>query len=184
MTPSEKIIYSAFELFAVKWIDKTSTSEICLNAWYSHAAMFRHFSSKNELCEKMFITSKKSLHKTLEKNWNKNISLEKQLHYLIQETIKYYLAHSEEFEFNYVFWHSRYMTETLKEEANNLCDDIFWLFDECKKENIILNLSNDFLFEMINGMLYSFIRYFLENPNEEFENKIDFIFRSIKKIWE
>ncbi len=143
--------------------------------------MFRHFSSKQELCEKMFIASKKSLHKTLEKKWDKNSSIEDQLHYLIKETSLYYLANLEEFDFNYSFSHSRYMTDVLKAKAAELCDDVFYVFNESKKQNIIINENNAFLFEMINGMLYSLICYISKNPNENLDEKLEFIYRSIKK---
>lgn len=180
MNTKEKLIQSALKLFNEKWFEATSTTSICRDAGFSSGALFVHFKTKNELLDFLYLDIKKQYFHTVFDNLDLKLDFNIYLDQVTQKSIEYYMNDFDKFIFIDRFWNSPHIWRIAKEEISQEMHAFYTVFDEWKKQGIIIDQDNSLLLSMTSWVFHSLIKYFHENKITDYENYYDLFVKWIK----
>jgi len=159
MTTKEKLIQSAIKLFSEKWFEWTSTTAISKDAWFSSAALFVHFKTKNDLLDYLYSSIKKEFFFAA----NKDIDMQGDILDIMKKNLfqwtQFYLKNYEKFIFIKRFMNSPHVSRITQQEIEQEMKPIFEILEFWKKQGKIIDRDNAMLFSLVTGTFYSLVEY-------------------------
>lgn len=180
MGTREKLINSALKLFNEKGFEKTSTTSICLDAWFSSGALFVHFKTKNDLLDGLYLSIKNEYIQYVFWPVNESLNTLDEIRLLLKRSFEFYINNHEKYVFKKNFAGSNHISRIAKEEVENEMTRFYQLLDKWKKEWSIIDEKNEILLSMLWSIFYSFVDHiYVRKEQHNYEKYINLILRSI-----
>jgi AcrR family transcriptional regulator len=148
----DQILEAALRLFTVQGFDATPTALISKEAGVSTGTLFHYFSTKRELLEELYLSIKKGMSETLQRNDDPKLPTKQRLFIALRSYIEWALANPKEYAFLDQLYHSANIGQKVKQEGY---DKFNWMADIVKaaiKEGILNENPLEFHLVMIGAI--------------------------------
>ena len=186
MDKKERILRAALKLFNTCGFDNTPTARISKEAGVATGTLFNYFDTKEQLINSLYLYCKDSLIRRITQEIDKEKTFRSKLKKIYINYLGWGLDNIDEFLFFQQFSNSPYIGELTRKEGLNKFNNLLELITEGMENEIIKNVSQDYISAVIIGIFNSSMHYFIENSSlakdEEFlEVSFGFLWDSIKK---
>lgn len=182
MNSKEKILNVALDLFSKNWLEKSSTTKICKEAWLSSAGIFVHFPNKQNLIEELYLREKKlSLENNSLENYDEN-NPENAIKQMSKKIILYYSNNINSFNFIDIVQNNPNVSEPIKKAMMKELESQFKIIEKWIKSWKLKKIEPKLIADIWWNLLAVFIKDMnnkkLKKPLDEW---LDIIWDSLKK---
>lgn len=186
MDKRERILKAALKLFNQVGFDNAPTARITKEAGVATGTLFNYFKSKEELINVLYLTCKESLTRRLSFGLDQENTFRSKIKRIYINYIGWSLDHTDEFLFFQQFCNSSCIGEVTRKEGLSKFSNILELVAEGMEQEIIKNVNQDYMGNLLMGILNANTYYFIDHPNlaadDAFlETSFNFLWDSIKK---
>jgi AcrR family transcriptional regulator len=186
MDKRERILKAALKLFNTYGFDNTPTARISKEAGVATGTLFNYFNTKEDLINSLYLNCKDSLIRRLTHGIDQEKTFRSKLKKIYVNYLGWGIDNTDEFLFFQQFCNSPYIGELTRKEGLSKFNSLLELISEGMENEIIKNVSLNYINAVILGIVNSSIHYFIANPNlardDEFlEISFGFLWDSIKK---
>lgn len=152
-----QILKAGLKLFVIHGLHAVTIAQIAAEANVGIGTVYRHFKSKEDIVQQIWIMQKSEESTYIFKNYTPEGSIRDQFNFLWERVIGYFLEHPLEFQFSYQFAASPILTKEIHEIAMKDFLKFDELFESGIKENLFKPLTARrlrlFTFSTINGWI-------------------------------
>lgn len=182
MTTKEKFLRSALKLFASQGIDKTSTAQITNDLGMSSGALFRHFKTKQDLVDTLYLRIKTEAMGNLGELINLKNTPKQNFKLISQALINYFLSHYKEFVFIELVENDPQVSKEALSRAQEVYKDVSKEILKWKKEGYLKDFTLDFLGNLLWNTMMGIIKYLKSKKVNKVEDKyLDLLWQTIGK---
>lgn len=153
----EQILKAGLKLFVVHGLHAVTIAQIAAEAKVGIGTVYRHFKSKDDIVQQIWIQQKSEESEYVFKNYQPQGNIRNQFNFLWERVIRYFLEHPVEFQFSYQFAASPILSKEIHEIAMKDFLKFDELFESGLKENLFKPLTARrlrlFTFSTINGWI-------------------------------
>lgn len=152
-----QVLQAALKLFVTHGLHAVTISQIAAEAKVGIGTVYKHFKSKEDIIQQIWIWQKKQESGFVFKDYEATGNIRDQFDLLWERVIRYFIGHPLEFQFSYQFAASPLLTR----EIDEIAMEDFLVFDELYENGLRKNLFKPlkarhlrlFTFSTINGWM-------------------------------
>lgn len=182
MTTKEKIQKSALKLFAEQGIDATSTREITGDVGVAEGTLYRHFKSKQELIDTIYIDIKKGMFEGVADRVNLNDSIEKNIKIIAKHTIEYFLKNHDCLIFMDMMEKDPKFSEAINEELETIIKPSKEIIKKWLKDGMLRDVEDELITVVFWDLAIRISRYcHSKNRKTAKDAYLDIIWSAVKR---
>jgi AcrR family transcriptional regulator len=179
-----KIINAALKLFVSHGAHAVTIAQIAAEAQVGIGTLYKHFSSKEDIIQQIWIWQKEEESTFIFKNFTAKGTIHDQFNFLWERVIRYFVSHPLEYQFSYQFAASPVLTK----EIHNVAMKDFLIFDDLFQKGLEEKMFKPltarqlrlFTFSTINGWILWAIDEKMEFSDDTISLFLDMAWDSIK----
>jgi AcrR family transcriptional regulator len=186
MEKVERILYASLELIVKKGLHAVKISDIGQEAQVGIGTIYKHFSDKEDIVQKLWIFQKNDESNYIFQNYVAQGTVKERFWFLWGNVIRYFITHKNEYYFSYHFASSPILTEEIHEIAMKdflAFDEMFedGLKEDLFKEDISARQLRLYTFSTINGWILWSFKQGISFTDKKIEQFIEMSWDAIKK---
>lgn len=182
MTTKEKIQKSALKLFAEQGIDATSTREITKDVGVAEGTLYRHFKSKQDLIDTVYIDIKKGMFEGVVEKIDLRGTIEKNIKAIAKHTIEYFLKNYDCLLFMDMMEKSPKFSPAINEELETIIKPSKVIIEKWIKDGKLRDVDDELISVVFWDLIIRISRYcHLKNSKTVEDAYLDIIWSAVKR---
>ncbi|MBI5680323.1 MAG: TetR/AcrR family transcriptional regulator [Methanobacterium sp.] len=162
----KKILGAALKLFVENGFHGTSTAEIAKTAGVATGTLFHYFKSKEELINRLYLYSKKSMLNEIDDHYNIEKSFKENIKSLWTAMVDFGFNNSEMFQFILSFHCSPYITSLTKKEIETRYERLIEAYIVGLEKQKIKDVPYELIMDYLWGNVVTSVSYFEKYPDK------------------
>jgi AcrR family transcriptional regulator len=159
----EDILMSTLDLIIEEGLQSVTFAKIFKKANVGSGTVYNYFQNKEELVNELFKLISMHMSKFLLEGQNPSLTLYERFKFFLQKMASFALNYPKELYFIENHFHSPYISEDLRIEADAGMSELYSIILEGQKQGIIREMNLMLCCQMVHGMVLSVIKGFLAN---------------------
>lgn len=181
MTTKEKILKSALKLFAKKGVDKTSTREITEDVGIAESTLFKHFKTKQELIDTLYIAIKENITAKLWEILDDKQSVETNIKQMSKLVIDHLINNYSELVFMEIMEKSPQLGTRAVDDYKKIYKESAKLIKKWVKAGELKKVNHDLIHETIWNLIVVIAKHCKASKIKEVdESMMDLVWDSVK----
>lgn len=143
------ILNTTLRLLTEHGFDATPVSLIAREAGIAAGTIYLYFPSKNEMVQALYLELKEELTQATLKGFTVALHGRAAIEYILHNYLQFMMDNPLKFKFFEQFTSSPHIDKLTKEAGLKIFYQIFEVFEQAKKENLIKNISNQILYAQV-----------------------------------
>lgn len=180
MNKKESIVSSALKLLTQKGVHATPMSAIAKDAGTGMGTIYNYYATKEILINEIY-KEIKIKEESLFENFSNDLPIKTQFETYYRISLLFFLENPLYFQFMEQLHASPIITNESRKVGQKAIDCVLQLVESGKKDRIIKNIKTDELMQFVGGSIFSCIRWYLSETNE---NKQISLNNQLQMVWD